>query len=203
MMSSEDKIKAEMIINDVLRMIDEQYIYKKINQPIEKAALNFCYTQPETITHAAFNDIVCDFLIHLFNNGYSRKISSKTIAMAEAVSIIEIGYHGSRNGYDAAFLDVMNPEINGLEIVLHQTKEIIISVLRSNYIKWVYDTSITPLEWSIKTIIAEILLDQWKPFLPLNMRQIVPAQMVDCIPDLINEIQISNDKVIKLTSEEN
>ncbi|MDA3787231.1 MAG: hypothetical protein PF503_01845, partial [Desulfobacula sp.] len=135
--------------------------------------------------------------------GYSRKKSSKTIAMAEAVSIIEKGYHGSRNGYDAAFLDVMNPEINGLEIVLQQFKEVIISILRSKHIQWIYDTYITPLEWPIKTIIAEILLYQWKPFLPLNMRQIVPAQMVDCIPDLINEIQISNDKVRKLTGEEN
>jgi hypothetical protein len=199
MMSSENKKKAEMIIHDLLRMIDEQYIEKRINQPVNKAALNFSFSQPETITHQLFNDIISDFVIHLFNKGYSSKISSKTIAMAEAVAILDMGYQGSSNGYNSAFIDSMNPETNGLEIVLQQIKEIIITVLQKNHIKWVYDTYITPLGWPLKTIIAEILFDQWKLYLPLSMQKISPIQMVDCIPELINAIQTSDDKVRKST----
>ena len=201
MMSSNNQIKAEMILDDILRMIDEPYIHKKINQPIEKAALSYTFIHPEAISHQLFNDIIRDFVAHLFNKGHSIKIPSKTMAITEAVAIIEMGYQGSSSGYHAAFLDAVNPEINGLENIFQQIKELIISVSRSKYIQWVYGSYITPLRWSIKVAIAEILLDQWKSYLPSNMQKISPAQMADYIPALINTIQVSEDKVRRLTGE--
>jgi len=202
-MNSDARTKAEMIIDNVLEMTDEQYIYKRINQPIEEAALNFSFSQPEIITHQLFNNKIHDFVIHLLNKGYSSKMTLKTIAMAEAVAILDMGYQGSSNGYDAAFIDSMNPETNGLEIVLQQIKEIIITVLRKNHIQWVYNTYITPLRWPLKTIIAEILLDQWLQYLPSIMQKVSSVQMADYIPELINEIQKSEYKVRRSTGNTN
>ena len=201
MMSSDSdtRIKAKTILDDLLKMINKQYIYKRINTPIEKAALTFSFTQPEALTHKSFNAIMIDFVTHLFNKGHSIKISSKKIALAEAVTIVEMGYQGSGNGYYSALLDAMNPEINGLEIIVQQIKEIIITLLINKHIQWVYESHITPLEWSTRTVIAEILLDQWKIYLPSNMQETTPAQMADHIPALINIIQMSEDKVKKLT----
>jgi len=199
MMSSDDRIKAEIVIDNIFRMIDEVYIHKRIDQPIEEATLSYAFVYPEAISHHLFNNIIGDFVMHLFNRGPSIKMQSKTIAMAEAVSIIEMGYQGSSNGYHAAFLDAMNPEINGLENIFQQIKEVMISIFRGKYIQWVYDTNITPLGWPTKIVIAEILLNQFKPYLPSNIQKVSPVQMADSIPLLINTIQTLEDKYRRLT----
>jgi hypothetical protein len=198
-MSSDTRIQAQMILDNILGMIDKRYIYKRINEPIEKAALSFSFAQPEAIDHQSFNAIIINFVIHLFNKGHSIKISSPKIALAEAVAIIEMGYQGSGNGYYSALLDAMNSETNGLEIIVRQIKEIIITLSINKHIQWVYESHIAPLEWSTKTAIAEILLDQWKRYLPQNIHRTTPAQMADHIPALLNLIQTSEDKVKKLT----
>jgi hypothetical protein len=187
----QDRIKAEIIIDDLFRMTDEQCIQKKIDQPIEKAASNYTFDQTKSITHQSFNNIICDFVTHVFNQGDFLKMTSKTMAVAEAMAIVEIGYQGSQKGYDGALLDAMNPSINGVEHVLQQIKEIIISILRQKYIQWVYNTQILPLDWNKKSIIAEILSDQYKPHFLLKTQTISPGQLVDCIPELIKAIQES------------
>lgn len=197
MMSSDDHIKAEMILDDILKVINELYMHKKINQPIEKAALKYTFLHPADVSYKSFNDTIQDFVTHLFNKGHAIKISSKSIAIAEAVAIVEMGYRGSSNGYYAAFLDSINPEINGFEVIRQQITEIIISILRAKHVQWVYDSNLTPLRWSTKTIIAQILLDRWKTYLPLNMQGISPAQMADHIPLLIDFIQKSEEKYRK------
>lgn len=201
MMSSDNQIKVEIILADILKQIDESHIYKKINQPIEKAAQSYTFIHPEDVTHQIFNDIIQDFVTHLFNKGSAMGIKSKKMAIAEAVAIVEMGYQGSSNGYYAAFLDATNTEINGLKNILQQIKEIFISILRAKYIQWVYDSSITPLGWPTRKNIAEILLKRWETYLPVNMKNIPPAQLADHIPLLINTIQISEEKVGRLTGE--
>lgn len=201
-MNSDAWAKAEKIIDDLFMMLDETCINKKINQPVEEAALNYTIVYPEAVNHHLFNDVTGDFVMRLFNSCHFIKLESKAASVAEAVSILKMGYQGSgsSHGYDAAFVDAMNPEINGLEHVFQQIKEIVISILRGRYIQWVYDTVITPLEWSTRVAVAEILLNQCRPCLPSNMQSISPGQMADDIPVLIKAVQASEDEARSLTS---
>lgn len=180
-------------------MTDEKYIYDRINQPIEKAASSFNLPKQEPLDHKSFNCIIQHFVTHLFKEGCSCNILSETTANSMAAPLLETGYQTTGNGYYAAFLDAINPDINGVEIVLIQIKETVINLLRSNHIQWVYSTQIVPLEWNIKCAIAELLLEVWKKNSSKHiLYEIHPVQMADSLPDLIKEIQKSVDKVTKL-----
>ena len=192
-----------MVVNEAItqfELIDEDYLYRLIDKPIEEAVVDFTFDRKAPLTHQAFIRIIGDFVHHINKNGSRlRQKLSVTQARAEAVAILEAGYQGSHaSGYDAAFLDVLNPKLDGYEFVLSQIAEIIKGMSRQRHIKWVYSSRIAPLDWPTRYRIAEILLKHWRPFLPLNISQCSPAQLADHLPDLIEVLRSTDGTVRKM-----
>ena len=194
------KPDAARIIEQVLQLIDEEYLYQFIDQRIEKAAVDFEFDTEAPMTHRNFVRIIGDFVYHIYANGLLiRQTLSVSQARAEALAILEERYLGPHaRGYYAAFLDVSNSKLDGNEFIIAQIAEILKALARENHLKWVYFSHIAPLDWPTRCRIAEILIKFMRPFLPHNIRHCSPAQLADHLHDLINLLRSTDNKVKKM-----
>jgi hypothetical protein len=195
MMNLKPRAKAEKMVDEVFKLINEQYLYHRINRPIEEAALSFEFDRKAQVTHHIFQRVTSNFVRHIYKMGFGiQQIMSDLQAHSKAVSILETEYRNlNAKGYHAAFLDAINPQLNGLDVVLTQMTEIITTRVRIKYIRWVYATRVDSLSWATRLLIAEILLKRWEPFLPHGILECCPAQMADHLPELINVLNSTNE----------
>jgi hypothetical protein len=191
---------AAGIIKQIFRLIDEEYLYQFIDQRIEEAAVEFKFDRNAPRTHRAFIGIIGDFVHHIYENGLCiPQTLSVMQARAEAMAILEEFYLGAHaRGYYAAFLDTSNSKLDGHEFILSQIAEIIKALARERHLKWVYFSRIASLDWLTRCQIAEMLLTQWRPLLPLTIRQCPPDQLADHLADLINLLRLTDNKVNKM-----
>ena len=186
MMNSEGKRKAAALIREVFEKTGEEYLQLRIDEPIARAAASFEFDRHLPVTHQTFTQVIADFVRHVYEQGLWRK-QKLTVreARAEAVAILEEGYQTSRDrGYYAAFLDALNPDL-GLEYVLGQMATHIIAVARAKHVRWVCASRMELSDWTTRCLIAEILLEHWKPFLPENICECSPAQFAYHLSELI------------------
>lgn len=185
-MNSEDKRKAAAIIKEVLEKTSEEYLQMRIDEPVEKATASFEFDRDASVTHEIFIRVIADFVRHMYEQALwgQQKLTSPQ-AIAEAVAILEEGYQASRGrGYDAAFLDALNPHLS-LEYVLGQMAGHIIASARVKHIRWVCVRRMELADWPTRCLIAEILLERWKPFLPESLGRRPPAQLAHLLSELI------------------
>lgn len=197
MTNSESKPEAARIIEEAFERISEEYLHIRIDEPIEKAAASFEFDREAPVTHQTFSQITRDFVRHIYGQGpwWWRKMSIPE-AGAEALAILESGYQSPiGRGYDSAFLAASNQQYNGLEYVLTQMAGYISAMARARYIRWVLASQIELSDWPKRCLIAEILLKQWEPFLPSNLRACSPAQLSYCLPELIKVLLSANKMV--------
>lgn len=186
MMNFKDKRKAAAIIKEVLEKTSEEYLQMRIDEPIEKAVTSFEFERDAPVTHEIFNQVIADFMRHVHEQAlWGKQKLTAPQAIAEAVAILEEGYQASRDrGYDAAFLDALNPHL-GLEYVLGQMAGHIIASARVKHIRWVCVRRMELAGWPTRCLIAEILLERWKPFLPESLGRRPPAQLAHLLSELI------------------
>ena len=194
-MNCETKVEAEKIVDEVFGLINEDYLYNRINKPIEEAASSFEFDRETPISHSAFACVTCDFVKLIYEKGFGiRQLMSDSQAHSKAVSILEKGYQNlNAKGYYAAFLDAVNPEISGFDVVLTQMAEIITTMTRTKYIRWVYTTRIENLSWATRLLIVEILLERWQTFLPSSILECSPVQMAGHLPELMSILHVTDE----------
>ena len=196
MTNSKNRKRATAIIDKILELTDEEYLQPRIDRPVEKVLATFEYDTNARINHRYFMDIVADLVRRIYLNGpgVSRNLS-RSQASAEALLIIEKAF-GSHDiqGYDAAIVEAFND----FESVLLKIAGFIISRTRKRHTRWVYATYINPFNWPTRCLIAEILIEKWKPFLPPSILSCTPAQLVDSLPQLFSAAQ-STEIMVKKT----
>ena len=196
MTNSKERKRATAIIEKILELTDEEYLQGRIDRPVEKVLAAFEYDRNALMSHLYFMDTASDFVrrIYLHGPGTSQHLSH-TQACTEALIIIEKAF-GSHDvqGYDAAIVAAFTD----LESVLLRIAEFIISRTRKRHIRWVYATYINPFNWPTRCLIAEILIEKWKPFLPPSILSCTPAQLADALPQLLNAAQ-STEIMVKKT----
>jgi len=196
MTNSKNRKRATAITEKILELTDEEYLQRRIDRPVEKVLATFKYDTNARINHRYFMDTVSDFVhrIYLASPGTSQDLS-RSEACAEALFIIEkaFGTHDVQ-GYDAAIVEAFND----FESVLARIAGFIVSRTRERYIRWVYATCIDPFNWRTKCLIAEILVEKWKPFLPPSILSCTSAQLADALPQLFSAAQ-STEIMVKKT----
>jgi len=197
MTNSNARNKANKILEEVLELIDEEYMQQTIDEPIEKAVESFEFNDTIPVTHQTFIRIIGDFVRHIYEHGISvRQQLSTSQAHTEMMAVLEEGYQSpSGRGYYTAYLDSKNQKTNGLQFVLAKVAEIITIMTRSRHIKWIFASRIDPSDWSTKCKIAEIFLKHRKSHMSQSLRKCPTDQFADYLPELIN-VKISIDKTV-------
>jgi len=196
MTNSKNRKRATAIIEKILELTDEEYLQRRIDRPVEKVLAAFEYDAKALINHCYFMDIVADFVHRIYLHGLgSSQDLSRSQACTEALIIIEKAF-GSYDiqGYDAAIVAAFTD----FESILTGMAEFIISRTRGRHIRWVYATCIDPFNWLTRCLIAEILVEKWKPFLPPSILSCTPAQLADALPQLFSAAQ-STEIMVKKT----
>jgi len=199
MTNSDKAIKAEKIIDEVFKFTDEEYLYQRIDRPIEKAFSGFEFDS-SSVSQQNFFNIIGSLVHHIYKHGLTPSLNlSHSQACAEALAILEEGYQNPHaRGYYAAFLDATDPtEDDGLKFVLAQIAEYISLRARARHIIWGYTSKIDPTDWTTKCLIAEILLKRWENFLPPIILSCAPSQLADSLPDLFEALCTTNRIVTK------
>jgi hypothetical protein len=203
MTNFKDKRRAVAIIREVFEKTSEEYLQTRIDEPVVKAATSFEFDRDAPITHKIFTRVIADFVRHVHEQGLWGK-QELTVAQAsdEAVAILEEGYQGPSDrpgdrGYDAAFPAALKTDL-GLEYVLGQMAGHIIAVARAKHMRWICASRMVLADRPIRCLIAEILLERWKLFLPENLRGCSPAQLAHDLPELIFLVISANRIVNKM-----
>jgi hypothetical protein len=188
MRNSEVMFSLQEDIDGVIELIDDEYQYNHIDEPIQKAASEFKFDPNVLFDHEFFIRTMGNFVSHIYMHGLRvRQTMTIEQARSEALFILAHNYQGTyAQGYNVAYLDASNPDTDGFESVLAQITEIVILKERSKHVRWVLASRIISKDWHIKCLFAEILLDRWKSYLPPNILACSPAQLADNLPYLFN-----------------
>jgi len=191
---------ALKLIDEIFELTNDETIRVLIDEPIEKALADFNFEFKDPLNYQTFIHYTGSLITALYKNiSWSLQKLSDDQACAEAISILETDYQGSNaTGFYAAFLDACNPLLNGPEFVLLQLSEIIKARLKMKYTRWVYVSRIECADWVTRCSIAEILIEQWKPFLPLEILMCSPVQFAGHIPELINIFGSSDNNISEM-----
>ena len=196
--------RAEKIVDEILRLTDEEYLQCLIDEPIEKAAFEFEFEEIKPVTHRTFLSVTASFVRHIYKGALLvPKTLSLAQAGAEAIAILEDTYQNvDTKGYYAAFIDASIRQ-SGLEFVLAHMAESIASTERAKHLRWACARLMDPWEWPERCLMAEILLERWKPFLPPQIKDCSPAQLVDHLPEWISTLHGVDSMVKKFMDPEN
>lgn len=186
-MNSDLMSKTGATIERILGLLDEELMRSEIDERIEKAAAQFEFDHEVPVTHQFFTRIISAFVQHIYEHGLRLpRLLSASQALTEAVAVLERGYRNPHAmGYDAAYLDAVNPEQNGVVVVLAGMTEAIKETERKKYVRWVFRSCIDQSDWNMKCQMAEFLLEHIGPFLPPEILRYDPAQLAEDLPELI------------------
>jgi hypothetical protein len=188
-----DKRNVKTIAEDILQLIDDEHLFQRIDEPIEKAFSSFKRNLDPKVTSANFLPIVGRLVQHIFRYGLTpSQTLSEFQACVETLSLLEQGYDG---GYYAAFLDAIDWHYDGLETVLCEVVGFITTQARERYRRWICSSRIVPLDWSTKCQLAEILLKRLRSSLPVPFSNCPPSQLAAFLPELIEAVQSTNRSI--------
>lgn len=195
--------KAEQIIEELLKLLGDEYIYNCIVRPIEKVALEFEPPLETPISYRSFVNAIGRFVQSVFKYGLRvKKDIAKDQARSVAYMILESGYVGKNSrGFHAAYLDAIDPEINGFDLILSQMTEMLSSMEHTKHTKWVLQNHLGCLGWQTKCGIVEVILSRMSPHLPDSLARCDPSMLCDHIEGLLNLLVASEKAVDKLLSE--
>ena len=184
----EQRVKA--IIDTVFELLDEQHLYKLIDEPIDKTIASFKLDNETPVTHDYFIENTSRFVRHIYQQGpFIRLKLSKSQAYSEATAILEQIFKNpgtNATGYEMAYLYALND----IEYVLAQISDYIKLVSRDKYKRWVYASYIDSLDWMLKCQIVDTLIKQ-STCLPPDIAGRPSFLFVDDIPELIDTITSS------------
>lgn len=186
--------QAEAVIAWMAGRLDESFLVRQIDEPIDRAVADFTYDDSPVFLHHRFHRVLGRFVGHIYAYGSPcpRKLSEEQ-ARDEAVALLENLYQGTlANGYDAALIEARRDPTQGLEMVFLRLAEALKARRRQQYIQAVFARCLDPADWPLRCQIAAILLQRLQPWLPAEMAEREPAQFVDEIPTLFNDTMTMN-----------
>lgn len=195
MRNSKKRKWAGAIIKEVFELTDERYLQQVIDDPVETVLSGFEFDRDMPFSHSHFLCVMTDFIqkVYLKGPGIKQDLSPSR-ACAEALNIIEFSYRNQDcPAYDAAMADA----VYDLSNVLARIAEFVIAKNRKIHMEWVYRTRIEYLSWPDRCLIAEILVNQWGPYLPPRIRSSTPAHLADAILQLLNLVRSSEELIRK------
>jgi len=177
--------QAERIIAEVVALLDEKWIARHLDGPIDDAFRTFRVNPETPVSFEGFMHTLSELLVHLHHETGSCLFFPEKVAFAEVVRILELTYQGGApNGYEMAYLDARNPAL-GMGAVLKRTVEGLKAVQRQKHMHWVFVTHISACDWPVKCQIVEAIKKRWGLLLPQSIREIPPQTLSNEIPDLI------------------
>ena len=166
MTSSDTPAWFNQLIREVSELLNEDALQQACDEPIKAAASSFKWPESDRPTYEFFLNTIGSFINHVYAHGWNpRQVLAPDQAKAEAISLLQRYYQGqSASGFEAAFLDALDPTFNGMEFVVAQITQILATKAREQHIRWILHTRLNSLDWSNRRLIAAELLGSCRPW---------------------------------------
>jgi hypothetical protein len=186
MENTDIKKRAKEIIEIITAKLDSDLMSSRFDEPIAKVAGEFECEAKYPVTHKDFHRIIADFVQQIYEKAL--KASWRlTDPLDEAIVLLENGYRSGLYGpgYTSAMLHINDTEKGSIQAVLTGLAGAIIEIERQKYIDGVLTWHLRGCSWQLLCEIAQKLLEDYRPFVPPQLHERVPAQLVDVIPIII------------------
>lgn len=186
MMNSDIKKRAREIIEIVTAKLDHELISSRYDEPIAQVAGEFECEAKHPVTHKDFHKIIADFVQQIYEKALKASWTL-TDPLDEAILLLENGYRSTLYGpgYTGAILHANDSAGGGIQTVLTGLAEAIKNIEQQKYINGVLTWHLHGCSWELLCEIAQILLEDYGPFVPPQLHRCVPAQLVDVIPEIL------------------
>ena len=183
MMNSDVKKRAREIIEIITAKLDHELISHRFDKPIAKATREFVYEARYPVTHRDFHKIIADFVQQIYEKALNASWML-TDPLDEAILLLENGYRSFLYGpgYTGAILHANDTEKGGIQAVLAGLAGAVNEIERQKYIDGVLTWHLHGISWDLQCEIAQVILEDYGPFMPPQLCKCVPAQLVDVIP---------------------
>jgi hypothetical protein len=186
MENTDIKKRATEIIEIITAKLDPDLMSSRFDEPVTESAGQFECEVEYPVTHKDFHKIISDFAKQI----YEKALKAPWILtdpLDETIVLLENGYRSALYGpgYTGAMLHTNDTEKGGIEAVLTGLAGAIIEIERQKYIDGVLTWHLHGCNWQVLCEIAQILLEDYRPFIPPQLHERVPAQLVDVIPDIM------------------
>ena len=197
MENTDIKKRAKEVIELITIKLDRSLIKSRFDEPIARVAEQFTCEAEPPVNHKAFKRIAADFVQQI----YQKALNASWILTdpyAEAIFLLEKYCHSPAYGpgYDAAFMNANDTAQGGIQTVLTGLAESIKNIERQKYIDGVLTWHLHSCSWELLCEIAQILLEDYRPFIPPLLSKCVPAQLVDEIPVII-QVYIESHSILQ------
>ncbi|KPL24970.1 MAG: hypothetical protein AMJ75_02215 [Phycisphaerae bacterium SM1_79] len=192
--------RAREIVETITAELDPGSISSRFDKPITEIAGAFECEVTYPLTHKDFHKVISDFVRQI----YEKALKTPWILtdpLDEAILLLENGYRSFLYGpgYTGAILHASDTEKGGIQAVLTGLAGAINDIERQNYIDGVLTWHLHGCSWQLQCEIAQIILEDYRPFIPPQLCRRVPAQLVDVIP-IIMQTYIDSDFALQGTS---
>ena len=179
--------RAERAIKTMMAGLDLGRIKGLFDEPIDNAARQFRHKAGCPVSHKTFHKVLVDFVVQVYDRGLNARWKLSTDPLGEAIVLLESHYQSHYgHGYIAAILDANDATQGGIDAVLYLLKEIIKRVERHKYLRSIFATNIETADWHVQCEIVRILVETYRPFLPEQIGQCEPWELVSQIPSMIS-----------------
>lgn len=187
MTNTDIRERAERTIKTMMAGLDPGRIKGLFDEPIDNAAHQFRHRAGCPVSDKTFHKVITDFVVQVYDRGLNARWKLSTDPLGEAIVLLE-GYYQSHygHGYIAAALDANDATQGGIDAVLYLLKEIIKRVERHKYLRSIFATHIETADWHLQCEIVRILVETYRPFLPEQIGQCEPWELVSQIPSMIS-----------------
>ena len=172
------RLRAIEIIETVRALLDEEYMARLFDDPIDRAFETFECPEDLEYSPAVFLKTVADFVQHMHEHGLAgRRRLSQSQASDEAVALLQQAYEIPGDDGYAAAVDAAAPHRAGVLAVLATLAEALKSRERQAYLRWVAVRYIDAAGWDRKCAMAAVLLERPADRLPSDLLGCAPEQL--------------------------
>lgn len=198
-MSFEKMRRAEKVLDEIFKQLNEDDIRERIDEPIDVVFGDFTKRLEKMGQEGHPSGAFAEFTRRVYTDGL--KAAWHVVnAAATSLRLLEDHYQGLwSDGYCAAVLDATNSAMGGVCFVLAQLAEIIKNKERQEYVQAVFLRQINPCDWQLRCEIARVLLDRYGPMLVPPLQKCPPSQLVEEIPALATAIVSSKNTADRIT----
>jgi hypothetical protein len=180
------KIRARKTVETITAKLDHSLIKIQFDESIDEAARQFTHKAGCPISHKEFHKIITDFVMHIYDKGLNANWKLSAEPLGQVIELLEKHYSSTYGtGYTAAVLDAAETQEGGIDAVLNQLAQIIKDTERSKHINAVFTVNIDPADWHLKCEIVNVILDDYRQFLPQHLLKCKPWELANEIPAII------------------
>lgn len=184
-MNSKLRQQAQAKLTAVTAQLDGNRLKVQIDDPIDQVLRNYRYQTITPVDVDTFNQLISNFYQTLYTDALKMGWFVQH-PLGQAIRFIEDNYQGLyAKGYVAARLDINDLRYGGISFVLTNLAETIKNSHRQLCLQGVFTALLDSSNWELRCAMAELLLDEYHPFLPSQLQQAEPAQLADDIQLLL------------------